>query len=140
MDEGWNFVVPLKANQSVAVEALALSLASSFEVAGTGPDGAPIQLRTRGSDPSSRPLSLVAAEAEFTRCWAVAVSAGDEEFAELLELEVQNELILAVEAYMEVNDLGYMSPIHLEDGADQLKLEFSCGSIRTVVPAKNRMW
>ena len=105
----WNIVMPTRLNQSEAVEALAMSLASSFEVAETDAVGQPTSLRSRGSEPSSRAVSVRAAEVEFTRLWAIAV-AGDDEDSQVLDLEIQRDLIRAVQAYMEVHDLGYMPP------------------------------
>ena len=136
MDATWNFVMPLEANQSVAVEALALSLASSFEVAEVN-EGEPTSLRNRGADPSERTLSIAAAEAEFTRCWAIAAAEDDPNLAEILELAIQGDLLEAVASYMEVHDLGYMNPVPSAPG--QLALEFGCAGVRGGAPGKLRM-
>lgn len=131
MDAGWNFVMPNQLNQSVAVEALALSLASSFEVVEADQAGQPTSVRTRGSGCMARALGIDAAEAEFTRCWALAVAADnladEDQVAEFLELEVQAELILAVGSYMEVNDLGYVDPLPWHAEVQQLQLELEAG-------------
>ena len=93
----------------MVVEALAMSLVSSFEVADTDAVGQPTSIRTRGAGPDSRAVSVRAAEIEFTRCWAIAVSEDDDE-SQVLDLEIQRDLIRSAAAYMEVHDLGYMPP------------------------------
>ena len=127
MDANWNFVMPRHIDQSTAVEALALSLASSFEVVEAREDGQPTTVRTRGAGAEARALGIDAAEAEFTRCWALAVAADnladEDQVAELLELEIQAELILAVGSYMEVHDLGYIDPCPWSASQAQLSLE-----------------
>jgi hypothetical protein len=122
MDAGaWNLVLPAQLNQSAAVEALAISLSSSFEVVQVSEDGRPTHVRTRGSGPEARPISVRAAEREFTRCWVQAAVADESDPYFLLDLRVQNSLLSSVEAYMEVHDLGYMAPISEEAGAEQIE-------------------
>lgn len=108
---GWNFVPPRRSNESEAVEALALSLSSSFTASELDEDGRPTRLRSKYAGAGDPDFSIEAAEVEFTRSWAIAVDVadggtGDSEF---LDLVTQAFLIESVQAYMEVYDLGYMT-------------------------------
>jgi hypothetical protein len=118
--ESWNLILPRNLNQSEAVEALALSLASSFEVADTDRLGQPTSIRTRGSGPAGRAFSIRAGQQEFARVWALAVAVGEPD-SPLLNVEVQHALLEAVQSYMEVHDLGYMPAV---PPIDQLELDF----------------